>query len=260
MKNIKNILIPTDFSATAKNAVNFTKAVFKNLPVNVYIVHINELSRNLAEIRQEFHRFKEETFKDKDFFHYEFHVANGSLIPDITNIVDKFKVDLVIMGTKGIRETNEKLSTNTTNLIRIISCPLIVIPESCKNYKLRRIAYANDYKPLVQTTVLKTLWSMASEFKAKVFLLYINNDLKKPVIPADDSDNAFEYYLDGIEHEYIYMNEGNLEKAFGNFIASKEIDLLVTLTRDHGPNKSESEGRLIAELTTHAKYPILTLC
>lgn len=258
MKKLQKILIPIDFSSVAVNAVKYAEGILEKDMAEVLLVYVNRHSnpRSLADISREFKEFEKEVLNDVNFY-YEFTIINGNILTELVNAVKRTVPDLTIIGTKGRRDTDFSLAAA---LIRSVYCPVTVVPEHYKKHHIRKIAFANDYKPIRDSEAIKPLWEFALEFRAKVYLFHINFSRQEELIPADDAESTLEYYLQSVDHEYAYLLSDDVEQAINNFIVENKIDLLVILSRDHGNNQLKSEGRLITQLAAHAEIPILTLC
>lgn len=258
MKNLQKILIPIDFSPVALNAIRYANGILEKHLTEVTLVYVNTYEKPLkpSEIQSAFKAFEREALQHVTFY-YKFKVLNGNLLTELVNESKAREIDLVIMGTKGERASDLSLASA---LIRSVFCPVIVVPENFHKLHIRKIAFANDYRPIQSSEAIKPLWEFALEFRAKVYLLHINYSRKEELVPADDAESTLEYYLQSLEHEYDYLESDDVELTIHQYIEENKIDLLVILSRDHGSNQLKSEGRLIAQLTAHAAVPILALC
>lgn len=264
MQKVDKILIPVDFSPVAEKAVMYADGILEKHPAEVVLVYINANDRHKEEIEifDAFKAFESEVL-EKVHFKYSFQLINGDLLTGIdllsglVRATQEAEANMVIIGTKGRRESDISLASA---LIRAIEVPVIVVPDHFTKNQIKKIAFANDYKPIKEAEAIKPLWEFTLEFGAKVYLLHVNQPRKKELALADSAESALEYYLDSLEHEYVYLKGEDVELTINNYIKAKDIDLLVILSRDHGRNQLKSEGRLINQLTIHAEIPILALC
>lgn len=259
MKSFKKILIPFDFSASAQNAVRYAVDIFKNHSIEINFIYVNsvENKQEVKDIQKKFEAFEYDHLKKVSFI-YKFSIAEGDLIPEIANAITKFSSNLLIIGTKG-REDSLEIS-HTSSLICQVDCPVIVVPEKYSDHKIKKIGYANDYKTIKEASALEPIWDFALNFKAKVFLFHIVPNEKEKPVPVSTVEDTLDYYLDNLDYEYMYISNEDVEKAINECISTKGIDLLVVLSRAHGKNKLDSEGKLITHLSRHSSIPILTLC
>ncbi|UII19193.1 universal stress protein [Fulvivirga ligni] len=255
MKNPKSILVPIDFTEASKNAVKYAKFLFDQDPANLVLVHVT--TQNLfseRDIEEQFIAFRDEALDG--IAQYEFHIYIGDPSEELTRAADEHEATLVVMGLKT---ENRKGSISIAgDLLRNLDCPVIAVPEDYQEFELARIAYGNDFKEIRVSQVLKDVMELALKFAAKLYIFHVNRE-KEPVL-VDNSENILEYYLENIKHEYVAINDVDMENAINSYVDEQEIDLLITLSRDHGRNKSDSEGKLIYHIAENTKVPMLILC
>jgi nucleotide-binding universal stress UspA family protein len=258
MKNLRKILIPIDFSPVAVNTVRYASSILEKHLAEVVLVYVNTPASKMEEgvIKKLFKVFEASNLKEVSFY-YDFVLMNGELLPELVHAAELFDAELIIMGTKENRQFDLSLASVLT---RSVYCPVIVVPEKFNNRRIKKIAYANDYKPIRESFVFKPLWEFALEFRAKVYVLHVNQKRVEKLIPVDESESSLEYFLESIDHEWVYLTSDDMEFTINNYLKENNIDLLVILSRDHGSNQLESEGRLVSRLTAHAQVPILILC
>ena len=153
---MKNILIPTDFSENAWNAIEYALALFKKEECNIHLLNTytpaiassrfmaasveNGMFENAAKrtskkglknlvdrIKRDFNNPKH-SFKTTSSFSF--------LVDEIKEVLDNEEIDCIVMGTKGASGLQEVfMGTHTVKVIRAIrNCPVFVIPENfCPN-------------------------------------------------------------------------------------------------------------------------------
>jgi nucleotide-binding universal stress UspA family protein len=161
MKQIKKILVPTDFSASAAKAFDFACQLAKKFDAAIKLIHVyrsdfgmpvpESMAYQMLEARKDDALRKMETFlKSKDLaIKIESNVEMGfpsDLLSDYTKSKDE-SIDLVVMGTKGEHNLAERiLGSVTSAVIRDAACPVLAVPEYCKDLNIKEIAYASDLK------------------------------------------------------------------------------------------------------------------
>jgi len=121
---MKTILVPTDFSSCANNAVEFAVQSSKILPVDVTIVHAFDLIGNvytdymgvnkefnqslLHEVREKLTQLKKD-IKESAGVNVDTHVSTATLKESIFQVTSEKKIDFIIMGTSGANGLKEKL-------------------------------------------------------------------------------------------------------------------------------------------------------
>ncbi|MEM8568459.1 MAG: universal stress protein [Bacteroidota bacterium] len=247
---MKKILLPIDLSPASENAIDFIVDVFGSFRPELYLIHVKRSDESLREIKELFTNF-ESTKLIPSKLNYQFEITKqGGLLSDIQDTIKVEKPDLLVLGTRGING-----SSLSKALVKITDCPVMLVPENYKETKIKRIAYANDFYDIKNSAALKPLMNLAMLMRAKVYLLHINRDNRT----NDGAEASLEYYLDYVDHEYVYITSDDIEQSIMNFIKEKNIDVLTVLLRDHGSNKLESEGRLVKKIVAHSNVPVLNL-
>ena len=165
MKTLKKILLPTDFSRTAKGAFVFALNLAKKLNATVKVIHIyrgdfgvpipETVAYQMLEVR------KEEALKSMRLFveldpnspYQKVPVETAVEIGFPTDVTvgytkdDKEGIDLIIMGTKGEHNISEKIfGSVTSNVISNSKCPVLAVPEDVKDTTVKSMIYATDLK------------------------------------------------------------------------------------------------------------------
>lgn len=246
---MKKILIPIDLSGASENAIDFVSDVFGDIRADLHLIHVKEENEKLDDIKTAFTALENNKLIPTGV-KYNFEIFPGNLLDEIQTTINTEMPDLLVMGTRGA--SGSKLSKA---LIKLSNCPVMLIPDNYHETKIKRIAYANDFKDIKDSTVLKPLLELSQAMKAKVYLLHINRDNNV----QDHAEASLEYYLDYVNHEYVCITSEDIEQAIMDFIREKKIDLLTVLLRDHGSNNLSSEGRLVKDLVRHSNVPVLNL-
>jgi len=148
---MRQILIPTDFSENAMNAIKYALEIFKYERSEFYFMHAYE-----DEVYNDKALSTRDTFEDvlrvvskssqnnlEDLLkivkeispnprhNYNIISAYNSLVDEADIIVDEKNIDVIVMGTRG--ETNDKKLTfgsHTLQVLKYVQCPVLSIPEN----------------------------------------------------------------------------------------------------------------------------------
>ncbi len=156
--SIKNILVPTDFSQCANNAlrvaVNMAKRHKANIHlVNAYSVYVSVHSEgaipyntdtvsNLFKIKMD----NLEVNKKEISKHLETNIVIFAELGTVTDVVNRYvkakSIDLIVMGTHGASGYKEYFAgTNTYDVIKTAICPVISIPLSFDGTGFKSVLY-----------------------------------------------------------------------------------------------------------------------
>ena len=152
MIHIKNIMVPVDFSATSKRAVNYGLSFALEFEARLLLAHITPLDPVAYDkAKQDLVELIPADCRERLMF--ETIVKAGDTRSELLGIVEDREVDLVVMGTRGRSYIQRLLLGSVTErLLRKVHTPILTVshldPEKAIHapglVPLRRILYATD--------------------------------------------------------------------------------------------------------------------
>jgi nucleotide-binding universal stress UspA family protein len=141
---MKKLLVPTDFSTVANNAVHYALALAKIFKSEVIIFHaLAKDEKDLHHLRDGVDKFTRlEAGMKINFVSSHKHFSSIT----INEFVSSHKIDFIVMGTSGDDAPFEKtlFGKETAEIAEHASCPVIAVPGQCKFAAIKNIAYACD--------------------------------------------------------------------------------------------------------------------
>ena len=189
---IRNVVVPTDFSETAKNAYRYAIELAGYLKAKVRLVHVYQPGADrsgamlLDGVSEELH-LKQELLQSlsqsTDIFvagpqvqtvaQAEPEIINGFVTDELCNLSRQSNTDLLVMGTTGQAKGFEKwLGSISTEVARKAYCPVILVPQNASFSPIKNLLYACDYQAN-EGRMLDKVMSLASLFGATVHLVHI---------------------------------------------------------------------------------------
>ncbi len=256
--SIKKILIPTDFSEAARNAVNYAlNFIEEGDQIEMTLLHVispdvdqeevDEMAANLEKLDQE--------LSSNPDLRLTRIMRHGDLTTCVLEVQQEVSADLIVIGTKGA--SGEEVHTNTSRIVTEVDCPVLVIPQQNDGFALKNIALALGRNEIDDTFSLSVLHNIARKFGAKVHILTISREDDSNSI--DKNESVLEYYLETLDYQYSFPKNTDIEKGIFDYVKEKSIDMLAILPRNHAKKSKPSEGRLTKLLTLHTELPLLTI-
>ena len=238
---MKTILVPTDFSSFADNALNLAILLAKGLQSRILLCHVLENKGTDAKVKKESANKLEALGRkiahagDVD---YAAEVREGELLPELMAAIKTHKAGLVVMGTKGNRNLMEKiLGSCTDQLIQHSHCPVMAVPDTIHfNTPIKRLTYATDYHKSDVKDILQ-LVELAASLKAQVNVLHVSGD----EIAPEKEIKLMEDFMHRINSKTSYSNL-SYQMLHGNKVIEKlkehiqegSTDIMVTATHHRG--------------------------
>jgi nucleotide-binding universal stress UspA family protein len=271
---MKRILIPTDFTIYADEAIEVGAQIAKNHGFEIVLIHMLELpgqmndaisgEHSIPEVML-FKRKAEETLKNiknrpylKDIKVTEVLRLDGAY-NGINNYLKSNEVDLIVMGSHGTSGIDEIfVGSNTEKVVRLSNVPVLVIKSKKENFKIKNIVFASDFSEEIKKPFKKVL-DFVNLFESKLNLVMIcTPNSFKSTSTARKIISEFVSSFDMPEYTFETYNESNIEKGIINYSNEKESDLIAFCTHGRTALNHFFTGSISEDLVNHAKKPVLT--
>lgn len=276
---MRKIVIPTDFSENAFNALKYACEIFKYERSDIFILHAyadevyqqgNITDRSKLEIhKDELFRNSEEQLaaileKIREYSPNPRHnfkkiTAFGSLIDEVNDLVDQENMDIVVMGTRGAaNDRNITFGSNTLQVMKYVQCPVLAIPEDYAYHSPKQLLFPTNYLIPYKRRELKLLCELTGSFRSTIHLLYID-PLKKLSLRQEDNQEFLKTGLSKANLIFETTPEKDKTVAITKYIVHNEIDMLVLVNSRHSHLEDLLIQSTLNKLGLHVKIPFLVL-
>ena len=277
---MKKILLPTDFSKNAYNAIKYAIELYKGEPCEFFIVHsyylpgydkndllsleptderLNEVKgiaeKNMEALKVQV-RFNDDNSDDKLHFLNEF----GSFNDVLKKIVDKEDIKLIIIGTRG--ETDDKnavLGSNAVNAMeKVRNCPVLAIPGDIIFKAPNEIVFPTNFKTHYKEIELATLIEISRLTNAPIRILHVQKDknLSKEQL---ENKALLHQILDATSFTNHELYNLNLQEGVRCFAQSRESEMIAFINKKHNFFESVFSNPMVIDLGNNANVPVLAL-
>jgi len=261
------ILLPTDFSDIAQNAIEYAVYLFEREPCTFYLFHAYYIvpsetgtkldAGNALELLQE---RLEATKNAKHTF--ENVLLSDTALGGIEKTIAEKNIDYVFMGTKGSSALKEIfMGSVTTSVIKYIdNCPIIAVPGEYDYDIPDDILFANDFKHAFTSFELTPLIKLASLWGSIINIVYINSTNQLEDFQKLNKE-LLQNHLKDTRHRFIQVKKKNsvsatlkdLEKQYEN------IGMVTFLKTKHSFFEKLVREPIIKNMTFMTHIPLLVL-
>ncbi|APQ16152.1 universal stress protein [Maribacter hydrothermalis] len=276
----RRILIPTDFSKNALNAIRYTVDLYAKLNCDFYFLNVFSFEKyttnNLnipEEGSAEFEQAKQNSEKKftKLLNTLALHIENPkhnyytestySFLSEAIkkNIAEK-DIDLVAMGTKGATGSKRVLLGSNTVMAmeKIRECPVLAIPENTSFTSPKEIVFPTDYNEVFKKMELNYLVEIGKMHNAEIAILHLNQ--KKGLSETQLSNQQLlKIILSEVKHTFYNLTEKDLGVGIQTFVENRNSNMVAFINRKHFFFSSVFSRPLIKEIGYDSKVPILAL-
>jgi len=250
---MKKILLPTDFSINAIDAINYASELFSTTECEFYILNVVKTSSFITDdlmtmtpsetlykslidsskksINKIISKIKAKYKNNKHKFHAV--VDYDNFIDAINQQCNSKKIELIIMGTKGTTGLERVLfGSNTIRVINRCSTPVLAIPGNCKFQPLKNIVFISDFLKQYKITELLPLLDVSRMFNSKIKILHVSNTMS---LTKEQTNNKslLNTYFNEVEHEFINLEGKNVKEQVTQYLNRHNINLLSMINRKH---------------------------
>jgi nucleotide-binding universal stress UspA family protein len=276
---MKRILLPTDFSENAYNAISYAVQLYKDTKCKFYILHTytpvsisagsmvdNYSSFDLQDITKETaeRKLKEIDDRLKTEFNNTNHtfittVSFNTLTSEMVEVVKKKEIDFVIMGTKGATGAKEIfIGSNTMQTIKNLKCPVIAIPSGFKYEKPSEILFPTDYEIHKANQYLSLIKELCEKNNSRLHVLNVSQD-----IPLKVKQEQTEAFLDDFfkDTAHLFHNTENqdLMEAIVTFKKTYKINFLIMVHNEHNFFENLFFKPVVNQMVYHTNIPFLVI-
>ena len=271
---MKTIIVPTDFSPIATNAMNFAADMATNINASLLLLHVYQVPVSMTDVpvvmvsAEELRKSSEAKLQEiKDAIA---HITSGKIkvytearlgnvsdeLEDICKSIQPFAV---IMGTRGTTGVERVLFGSTTlTAIRHLKWPVIVVPPG-KEYGtgIKKIVFACDFDKVVEGTPIEFIKNMVKEFSAELHVLHVDHEGKnfKPGTPEESL--VVHTLLQDLNPNYHFIDHIDIEDGINEFVEKNNIDLLITIPKKHKLLDSLFKHSSTKQLVTQSHVPVM---
>lgn len=248
MSKLVTFLVPTDFSAAAKNAARYAAGLGAEVGARVVLLSVIEMDTSetvLSNWRKLEAQMKKSAARDLEKLKAELTAAVGSKAEITTDITEGIpmeqaiaryaaekQADLVIMGTKGAAGLKKILQgSNTARLMEISPVPVIAVPSKAAFNQMKKVVYATDMKNIGEET--RRLARIAEPFQAQILILHCVPEGS----PARVDRNLEPELINQAEYgaiSYHQVQSDEVGAAIALFMDENKADMLVMFTHQRG--------------------------
>ena len=271
---MKRILVPTDFSEQAENALKVAAQMAKKNGSQIYILNSLELPSNPSNSGSSgampeslfFIKLAEKHFEEllekpylEDLLIHEAIIGHGEIYNDVSEVVKEKDIDLIIMGSHGINGFMEMfIGSNTEKVVRTSKIPVLVIKNEHLDFKTDNFVYATDFSEECKAP-FKEAQKFAEMSNSHLNLLYVNtpsgfkttqeiNERIKDFVKDQNEENI---------NIHIY-NDSSIEKGILNFANETNANLIGMGTHGRKGISHFFNGSVSEDLVNHANMPVMT--
>jgi len=274
-----NVLIPTDFSENAWNAIRYGLQFFKTESTNFYLLHVSLAERqesgdeivangivfdmkNTTGIKDKLLKVKKKIEGSFSNTNHRFYALqeHSFFIEGIKRSVGEKRIDFILMGTKGASGLKEvTIGSKTGEVITRVKCPTLIIPEMARFVIPKEIVFPTDFNSYYKNKILLTLAEIMAINESALRVFHVT---RKEQVLSDtqlENKNFLEDFLEDKPHSFHFQASQNIEHALSEFIENNKINMIAMVAKNINFFQRLLYKPSVTKISYHTDTPFLVL-
>ena len=276
---MKRILLPTDFSDNAYNAVRYALNLFKEQECTFYLLHTytpaiyqadyilhSPGQIGLGDIYQESSITQLDALKTKierEFNNpkhtFLIHSAFNLLVDELLETVTNENADMIIMGTQGATGAKEIIiGSHTVHVIKKATCPIIAVPSNFDYETPKEILFPTDYEIDYSEAQLHQLLDIAKNHISRIAVMHVSTGYELTEVQQRNKAKL-DKMLIKIAHLFHELPDQTDIDGINSFQMEKRMNLLVMIQNKHTFLERLFIEPVIKKLGFHVNIPFMVI-
>ncbi|MDG1571111.1 universal stress protein [Robiginitalea sp. M366] len=278
---IHELLIPTDFSDTARNATDYALAFFAGTPCTIHFLNtytpdfVNSrvmavtYNANYGEDRME--RSSREGLEQLvdtlsrqshgQGFQYTTTSSFNLLTEEIRQQVSLRGIDMIVSGTSGASGLKEVfLGSNTVRMLRVANqTPVLVVPREARFRGIPKIGFVTDFNRPYTVRQLEWLHATVTRFEAGLEVMHIGRPDTQTELQSFHRKQLL-LELDALDPHLCWLPpEAGKAQLIERYIRDSGIKLLVMVRNERSTLEELLREPVVKRVAFHTPVPMLVL-
>lgn len=250
------IIVPTDFSEVANNAAHYAAQMIKGqYDAHLVLYHVYEKEAEAEEANTLLDKLKAD-LQSSSISKIECRMeAGGDFIDCLERHARHTGAQLIVMGITGKSRLGKVfLGSNTLKMVEKNVCPVLIIPPSAKYSQIKNVALLSDFKAVQASIPVVPIINVLQLFKPALHIINVNSEHYVSLTEQflAERSRVSEMFQE-LNPEFYFIGTYDLHETVQQFVKDKNIDMLVTIPRNHSffgsMFKSSNTKRLVYEST-----------
>ena len=278
---MKNILLLTDFSNNAWNAIFAALKMHEHIRCHFYLLNTYEpsfanilgdkskerlgviydsLAKNSSIELDKIISYLEDNHKNNKHT-FEKQSISNDLVTAVKEICNEKDIDLIVMGTKGATGAKEIfMGSNTVELIKKVNnCPIFAVPSEHDFKDLSKVLFPTEFTRPYTKYELKPLIELATIWDSEILICYVAREF---TLLEEQLANKWVLTkrLDKVAHSFHNVElQATVADSISNFAEETMADIIVMINYEHTFIEKLTREAVVKKVGFHSKIPLLVL-
>ncbi|HVV06325.1 MAG TPA: universal stress protein [Puia sp.] len=276
---MNNFLVPIDFSETSRNAARYAAHISTLVPDAHLILYNVFDSLEYGSDSSPLATDAEEDAGRKAIMELALESVRTEISPitsarislvaeeshrfldTLEKYVNNNNIQLIVMGITGATRLGQIfMGSNTLNLIKRGTVPVIIVPPHAHSESAKNVMLLTDFKDIENTIPVHTVKSVLDLFKPRLHIVNVDHEHYVQVTEEYKAERAkLEGLLKDYSPEFYFIRLFDFMDAINQFVVDNKIDLILTFPRKHSFVSNIFKTTNTTQLAYHSYVPIVAI-
>lgn len=268
-------LVPVDFSAISVNAALYAVQMAESMPQKkVILFNVTEeilagtdgtpidfdgealIASNLSSLEN-----LQVNLFEMGLSPMEIVAEIGELPERLKPAIDRFNVDMVVMGISGTSSYDDNfMGKNALEISRENTCPVMIVPPEAMFKGSGKIAVAVEYKDVEKTVAIKPIKKLLDILQPELHFIYVAEKGQKELTPEQLEEKAkLESLFKDYNAFYNFLPAQDFSSAVNTYVDDNQIDQIIVFPKKHSLFENLFSSNHTKKLAYHSHVPVITV-
>lgn len=264
---MKKILLPTDFSESARKACEYAINLYGNEPVEFVLVHsyiipasTSEMLISISDVLRQ--NSIENLHAERNFLaalypskskQLEYVSLNGYLDTSLNQLLRETDVHLIVMGTTGASGFKKMfMGSNAAKVLRNVNCPIITVPHTAQVKLPSHVSLALDDNFTPDNEVLEPLTELVRITNANLHPVHIE-------VAEKENNKVMANNLQVLGNEVENVPSASVMEGLNNYNEQNQVNLLTMIHHKRSFLQGLFDRGNSSEMAMLSQIPLLVL-
>jgi len=245
---MSKIIVITDFSESARNALNYACAFFGNKDrIEIMLVNIGQVPTSYSgdgvamaaisdTLESRVEKLQAQAAEAGERFpnaHIRYKAVIGSFVKTLKALIEEEQARLIFLGTPAEYGEIFAWDTDTLSAMTELPIPVLAIPTNVSFTPITKIAFASIPGGINSVSPIESLKRLVKYTGAELHVISV-------VVPGHEdprqaeAESTLKEQLADVNPVYHIVSSPHVVKEIGHFVAELQAGILVVRPRKHG--------------------------
>lgn len=259
---MKTVAVPVDFSETSNNAAQYAARLLAgHNEIKMILYHLYEKDEDLIYSEEKLESLRLELTGVSDADISVLAEKGSDFIVEFEKFARHRKADLVVMGITGRSALAQVfIGSNTLKMAEQKVCPVLIIPAEAAYRDVKNVMLTTDFKNVVSATPSAPIKSVLKTFHPKLHIMSVDSEMYISLTEEMDAEKEkMKEMFAELNPEFYFLRLFNIEEAIKLFAEDKNIDMIITIQKEHSLLQKIFTGGHTKSLVYESSIPVLVV-